>query len=90
MNILYGVQGTGNGHISRSREIMRHLKARGHHVEVMISGRDPETFWDMEDFEPYIAYEGLTPTLNFPSARICLNTSELTTSRPKAAMNKTP
>ena len=60
MNILYGVQGTGNGHISRSREIIRHLKDRGHHVEVILSGRDPETFWDMEDFEPYRAFQGLT------------------------------
>ena len=60
MKILYGVQGTGNGHISRSREIIHHLKARGHEVEVILSGRDPETFWDMEEFEPYVAYKGLT------------------------------
>ena len=78
MNILYGVQGTGNGHISRSREILRHLKARGHHVEVMISGRDPETFWDMEDFEPYIAYEGLTfishkGKIDYPKTALQLN-----------------
>ena len=50
MNILYGVQGTGNGHISRSREIIRHLKDRGHHVEVILSGRAPDAFWDMDDF----------------------------------------
>lgn len=25
MRILYGVQGTGNGHISRSKEVIRHL-----------------------------------------------------------------
>jgi len=60
MNILYGVQGTGNGHISRSREIIRHLKAMGHNVEVILSGRAPEDFWDMEDFEPYNSYQGLT------------------------------
>jgi uncharacterized protein (TIGR00661 family) len=60
MKILYGVQGTGNGHISRSREIIRCLKERGHTVEVIISGRDPESLWDMEDFEPYAAYRGLT------------------------------
>ena len=60
MKILYGVQGTGNGHICRSREIIHHLKKRGHYVEVILSGRDPETFWDMDDFEPYNAYQGLT------------------------------
>ncbi|MBW2506469.1 MAG: hypothetical protein JRD19_05325 [Deltaproteobacteria bacterium] len=60
MNILYGVQGTGNGHISRSREIILQLKSMGHHVDVILSGRAPEAFWDMEDFKPYKAYRGLT------------------------------
>lgn len=60
MNILYGVQGTGNGHISRSREVIRCLKKRGHNVEVIVSGRDPEKLWDMDDFEPYTTHEGLT------------------------------
>ena len=60
MNILYGVQGTGNGHISRSREVIRCLRERGHHVEVIISGRDPDSLWDLEDFEPYLVYQGLT------------------------------
>lgn len=60
MNILYGVQGTGNGHISRSREIVRCLKKRGHRVEVIISGRNQELLWDMEIFQPYVVYRGLT------------------------------
>lgn len=60
MRILYGVQGTGNGHISRSREIIRHLKADGHDVQVVVSGRDPALLWDMEVFEPFTALEGLT------------------------------
>lgn len=60
MNILYGVQGTGNGHISRSREVVRCLKERGHNVDVLVSGRSSENLWDMEDFEPYTVYRGLT------------------------------
>ena len=40
MKILFGVQGTGNGHISRSRELVRKLKADGHDVDVIISGRN--------------------------------------------------
>ncbi len=60
MNVLYGVQATGNGHISRSREIVRSLKRRGHHVAVILSGRDPALLWNMEDFEPYRVYRGLT------------------------------
>jgi len=60
LEILYGVQGTGNGHISRSREIVRHLKADGHRVRVIVSGRDPALLWDMEAFEPFVTREGLT------------------------------
>jgi uncharacterized protein (TIGR00661 family) len=60
MKILYGVQGTGNGHISRSRELVRYLKEDGHEVQVIVSGRDPALLWDMEIFEPYTALRGLT------------------------------
>ncbi len=60
MNILYGIQATGNGHISRSREIVRNLKALGHHVQVILSGRDPSLLWDMEAFHPYMTLKGLT------------------------------
>lgn len=60
MKILYGVQGTGNGHISRSREVIRYLKEGGHAVQVIVSGRDPALLWDMELFEPYTALRGLT------------------------------
>ena len=60
MNILYGVQATGNGHISRSKVMVQALKAAGHDVSVVISGRPPEKLWDIEEFEPYTAYRGLT------------------------------
>jgi uncharacterized protein (TIGR00661 family) len=60
LRILYGVQGTGNGHISRSREIIRYLKADGHRVDVVITGRDPALLWDMDVFEPFVTLEGLT------------------------------
>jgi uncharacterized protein (TIGR00661 family) len=60
MRILFGVQATGNGHISRSREVVRNLKAAGHHVRVILSGRKPELLWGTEVFEPFTALEGLT------------------------------
>jgi uncharacterized protein (TIGR00661 family) len=60
MKILYGVQATGNGHISRSREVIRHLKDLGHEIRVILSGRDPSLLWDMETFEPYDTFRGLT------------------------------
>ncbi len=37
MKILFGIQGTGNGHVSRAREIIPELKKRGK-VDVLISG----------------------------------------------------
>ncbi len=60
MKILYGVQATGNGHISRSREVIRQLKNMGHDVQVIFSGRDPSMLWEVETFEPYNAFRGLT------------------------------
>ncbi|MBW2432508.1 MAG: hypothetical protein JRF36_02825 [Deltaproteobacteria bacterium] len=60
MKILYGVQATGNGHISRSREVVHHLKDLGHEVRVILTGRDPSHLWDMETFEPYDTFRGLT------------------------------
>jgi uncharacterized protein (TIGR00661 family) len=64
MNILFGVQTTGNGHISRSREVVRNLKQTGHKVNTILSGRDPSQLWGMEDFEPYITLRGITFSTN--------------------------
>jgi uncharacterized protein (TIGR00661 family) len=60
MKILFGVQGTGNGHIARSREVIRHLKAKGHSIRVVFSGRKPELPGELGDFEPYEFRQGLT------------------------------
>jgi uncharacterized protein (TIGR00661 family) len=60
MNILFGVQGTGNGHISRSRELVRKLKSDGHDVDVIISGRKEEDLREVEIFEPYRVMKGMT------------------------------
>jgi uncharacterized protein (TIGR00661 family) len=69
MNILYGVQATGNGHISRSREIIAALKKAGHSVGVILSGRDPAQLWDMDIFQPYTVYKGMT--LEFERGKMC-------------------
>ncbi len=60
MKILFGVQGTGNGHISRSRELVRKLKEDGHDVEVIISGRKEDELKEVEIFEPYRVMKGMT------------------------------
>jgi len=60
MNILYGVNATGNGHISRSRITISELKKRGHNVTVLFSGRDVKDFFELEEFRPYIIKKGFT------------------------------
>ncbi len=60
MRILYGVQTTGNGHLSRSRLVISHLKRLGHDVHVILSGADNGKFWDHSVLEPYTKYQGLT------------------------------
>ena len=60
MKILYVVQATGNGHISRSREVIKALKKNGHDVRTIFSGRDPSHLWDIDDFKPYDSFKGFT------------------------------
>jgi len=60
MKILYGVQTTGNGHISRSREVIRELKKLGHEVQVILSGRPPAMQAEVQGFLPYQRLKGLT------------------------------
>ncbi len=60
MKILFGVQGTGNGHISRSRELVTTLREAGHEVDVILSGRREEEFREIDTFSPYRVLKGLT------------------------------
>lgn len=60
MRILYGVQGTGNGHITRARAMAPALAAAGLEVDYLFSGREPEQFFDMEPFGDYQWRRGVT------------------------------
>lgn len=60
MKILYGIQATGNGHITRSLEVVRALRRAGHDVLVLLSGRRPDRLWGVEELRPYQARQGLT------------------------------
>lgn len=60
MKILYGVQATGNGHISRCRKMAAHFRARGADVTWLISGRPREQLFDMECFGDFECRDGLT------------------------------
>lgn len=55
MKILYGIQGTGNGHLTRSIDIVAELRKR-HRVDVLISG---EQFDLPMPFKPEYRMKGL-------------------------------
>lgn len=60
MKILYGVQGTGNGHISRCRVMARYLAEKNADVTYLFSGRAKEKLFDMQVFGNYLHRRGLT------------------------------
>lgn len=60
MKIFYGVQGTGNGHITRTRVMAKELYAQGFEVTFQFSGRSADKYFDMEVFNGYQLKEGLT------------------------------
>lgn len=60
MKILFGVQATGNGHITRARAMNKQFKALGLEVDFLFSGREKSQFFDMEEFGDWRCYRGLT------------------------------
>lgn len=60
MKILYGIQGTGNGHISRSRTMAKEFSKTSATVDYLFSGREPDQYFGMEAFGDYKVYKGLT------------------------------
>ncbi len=60
MKIFYGVQGTGNGHITRARVMAKELYAAGFDVTFQFTGRPAEKYFDMEVFNGYQVKTGLT------------------------------
>ncbi|NMS31154.1 glycosyltransferase family protein, partial [Vibrio parahaemolyticus] len=50
MKILYGVQGTGNGHIARARAMSHAFKEHDVEVDFLFSWRAPEKYFSMEAF----------------------------------------
>lgn len=60
MRILYGVQGTGNGHVSRCRSMARALSQHGVEVDYVMTGRSQELYFDMQEFGSYRVLPGLS------------------------------
>ncbi len=60
MKILYGVQGTGNGHIARARAMNNAFAQHDVQVDFLFSGRSPDKYFSMEDFGDYQTRRGFT------------------------------
>ncbi|MFI3157671.1 MAG: glycosyltransferase family protein [Methylococcaceae bacterium] len=60
MRIFYGVQGTGNGHITRARVMAKEFHAAGIDVTFQFTGRPADKYFDMEVFNGYQSRTGLT------------------------------
>jgi uncharacterized protein (TIGR00661 family) len=61
MKILYGIQGTGNGHLTRSRLIAKEFNNLGLSVDYFFSGREKSQYFDMEVFGDLCTFsEGLS------------------------------
>ncbi|MDN2482072.1 MJ1255/VC2487 family glycosyltransferase [Vibrio agarivorans] len=60
MRILYGVQGTGNGHIARARAMSRALKKQNVDVDFLFSGREQDKYFSMSDFGDYQTRKGVS------------------------------
>lgn len=60
MRIFYGVQGTGNGHITRARVMAKELYRAGVDVDFQFTGRAFDKYFDMTIFNGYQLRHGLT------------------------------
>ena len=60
MRILYGVQGTGNGHITRSAVMASEFQKRGATVDYLLSGRDRSLLFNVDRFGDFAHRRGLT------------------------------
>lgn len=69
MKVLYGIQGTGNGHIARARAMSRCLAKQGIEVDYLFTGREKAKYFSMEEFGDYQTRRGLS----FVTERGCIN-----------------
>ncbi|WP_223788252.1 MJ1255/VC2487 family glycosyltransferase [Marinicella meishanensis] len=60
MKILYGVQGTGNGHITRARAMAQALDRHQFEVDYLFSGRPESDYFDLACFKHRRYKRGLT------------------------------
>ena len=59
MKILYGIQGTGNGHLARARALVPELRQQNIEMDFIFTGRRREDFFNMEIFgDDWRVFEG--------------------------------
>ncbi|MCG8414021.1 MAG: hypothetical protein MI746_07365 [Pseudomonadales bacterium] len=64
MRVLYGIQGTGNGHLARARALVPALETAGIEMDFILTGRAKEDYFNMEMFGDYGCYRGLSLIVN--------------------------
>ncbi len=64
MRLFYGVQGTGNGHITRARVMAKELFKAGIEVDFQFTGRAFDKYFDMAVFNGHQLQHGLTFSFN--------------------------
>ena len=62
MRVLYGIQGTGNGHITRARVMANAFSSMNIEVDYVFSGRAQKSYFDMGEFTNYRSFRGLSFT----------------------------
>ena len=62
MRILYGIQGTGNGHLARARALVPALRKVGLEPDFVFSGRPRLDYFNMELFGDFRCFDGLSLT----------------------------
>ena len=60
MKFLYGVQATGNGHITRAYALQKQFAKYNLDVDFVFSGRPRDAFFDMDTFGDWRCLKGLT------------------------------
>ena len=60
MRLLYGVQATGNGHISRARALQQALEPFNIQIDFLFSGRPATQLFDMQQFGAFQWRKGLS------------------------------
>lgn len=60
MRVFFGIQATGNGHITRARALAPKLRAAGVDVTYLFTGRPREQLFEMEAFGDFRWLPGLT------------------------------